>query len=76
MGDNNEQYSAAIAGCEATAKDNGHALDVWYHVPVRDLRRDGVGCPAGSGVALARRWRGARAGVPGGGLEGRAGDLE
>ena len=32
MGDNNEQYSAAIAGCEATAKDNGHTLDVWYHV--------------------------------------------
>jgi len=32
MGDNNEQYSAAIARGEATAKDNGHTVDVWYHV--------------------------------------------
>jgi hypothetical protein len=28
----NEQYSAAVARCEATARDNGHTLDVWCHV--------------------------------------------
>jgi hypothetical protein len=28
----NEQYSAAVATCEATAKDHGHTLDAWYHV--------------------------------------------
>ena len=32
MGDYNEQYSAAIARCDTTAKDNGHPLDMWYHV--------------------------------------------
>jgi hypothetical protein len=32
MGDNNKQYSAAIARCDTTAKDNGHTLDVWYDV--------------------------------------------
>jgi hypothetical protein len=44
----NEQYSAAVARCEATARDHGHTLHVSYHVSeelracVRDLRRDGV----------------------------------
>lgn len=28
--DANEQYSAAVARCEATARDRGHTLDVWY----------------------------------------------
>ena len=30
--DDNEQYSAAVARCEAAARDHGHTLDVWYHV--------------------------------------------
>jgi hypothetical protein len=28
----NEQYSVAVAKCEAIAKDHGHTLDVWYLV--------------------------------------------
>jgi hypothetical protein len=30
--DGNEQYSAAVARCEAAAREHGHTLDVWYHV--------------------------------------------
>jgi len=30
--DANEQYNAAVARCEATARDHGHTLEVWYHV--------------------------------------------
>lgn len=28
----NENYSAAVARCEAAARYHGHTLDVWYHV--------------------------------------------
>ncbi len=27
---NNEQYKVEVARCEATARETGHALDVWY----------------------------------------------
>ena len=29
---NNEQYTVMVARCESTARELGHALDVWYLV--------------------------------------------
>ena len=30
--DNNGQYTVMVARCESTARELGHALDVWYPV--------------------------------------------
>ena len=30
-----EQYAAAVTECEATARNHGHTLDVWYRVDKR-----------------------------------------
>ena len=58
--DNNGQYTVIVARCESTARELGHALDVWY--PVSEHLRASLCKICGTMVWVTRsgaeqRWR-------------------
>ncbi len=63
----NEQYWAAVARCEATARDHGHTLDVWY--PVSEELHASMCVVCGVMVWLSRPGQGERWRVGGAALE-------